>query len=43
VGKHTVPPVTFENMKELTPVKNPMYASNVEKPLVLPVASKYMK
>jgi hypothetical protein len=34
--------VLLKNVKELTVQRSPVYASNVEKPLVLPVTSKHM-
>jgi hypothetical protein len=35
--------VTFKDIYELTVERNPLYVSNVEKPSVVRVTSKYMK
>jgi hypothetical protein len=41
VEKPSIPSVTFEDMSELTVGRNPMYVSNVEKPLVGALPLKY--
>jgi hypothetical protein len=43
VARPSLDPVTFRNIKELTPERNLMYVSNVGNPSLCPVPFKDMK
>jgi hypothetical protein len=39
VGKPSIGPMSLENMKKLTVVRNPIYVSNVENHLIISLTS----